>query len=147
MSTDTRMFRGWPAEALEFYERLEADNSKTYWTAHKDVYETVVLSPMKAILAELAPEFGDGKVFRLIRDVRFSTDKSPYKTHIGATIGASYRDGRVRRTIRCQVRCDRLCQPQLALVTAITCPAYLTPSVRSDGGDGTQRRLCPTSMR
>jgi hypothetical protein len=53
----------------------------------------------------------------------------------------------VRRTIRCQVRCDRLCQPQLALVTAITCPAYLTPSVRSDGGDGTQRRLCPTSMR
>ena len=33
------------------------------------------------------------------------------------------------------------------LVTAITCPAYLTPSVRSDGGDGTQRRLCPTSMR
>jgi uncharacterized protein (DUF2461 family) len=95
MSTDTKMFRGWPAEALEFYEDLEADNSKTYWTAHKDVYETVVLSPMKAILAELAPEFGDGKVFRPNRDVRFSTDKSPYKTHIGATIGASYRDGRL----------------------------------------------------
>ena len=53
----------------------------------------------------------------------------------------------VPRTIGCQVRYDRLCQPQLALVTAITCPAYLTPSVRSDGGDGTQRRLCPTSMR
>ncbi|MGO9191154.1 MAG: DUF2461 family protein [Streptosporangiaceae bacterium] len=49
---------------------------------------------MKAIPAELAPEFGDGKVFRPNRDVRFSTDKSPYKTHIGATIGASYRDGR-----------------------------------------------------
>ncbi len=84
------MFRGWPAEALEFYEGLEADNSKAYWTAHKDVYETVVLSPMKAILTELAPEFGDGKVFRPNRDVRFSTDKSPYKTHIGATLGASY---------------------------------------------------------
>jgi hypothetical protein len=49
---------------------------------------------LPAILAELAPEFGDGKVFRLIRDVRFSTDKSPYKTHIGSIIGASYRDGR-----------------------------------------------------
>ena len=85
------MFRGWPAEALEFYEGLEADNSKAYWTAHKDVYETVVLSPMKAIPAELPPEFGDGKVFRPNRDVRFSTDKSPYKTHIGA----SYRDGRL----------------------------------------------------
>ena len=90
MSTDTKMFRGWPAEALEFYEGLEADNSKAYWTAHKDVYETVVLSPMKAILAELAPEFGDGKVFRPNRDVRFSTDKSPYKTHIGATLGGGY---------------------------------------------------------
>lgn len=90
MSTDTKTFRGWPAEALEFYEGLEADNSKAYWTAHKDVYETVVLSPMKAILTELAPEFGDCKVFRPNRDVRFSTDKSPYKTHIGATIGGGY---------------------------------------------------------
>jgi uncharacterized protein (DUF2461 family) len=54
MSTKTKMFRNWPAEALEFYEGLEADNSNVYWTAHKDVYETVVLSPMKAILAELA---------------------------------------------------------------------------------------------
>ena len=90
MSTDTKMFRGGLAEALEFCEGLEADNSKAYRTAHKDVYETVVLSPMKAIPAELAPEFGDGKVFRPDRDVRFSTDKSPYKTHIGA----SYRDAR-----------------------------------------------------
>lgn len=95
MSTDRKMFRGWPAEALEFYEGLEADNSKAYWTAHKDVYETVVLSPMKAIPAALAPEFGDGKVLRPNRDVRFSTDKSPYKTHIGSIIGASYRDGRL----------------------------------------------------
>ena len=53
-----------------------------------------MLSPMKAIPAELAPEFGDGKVFRPNRDVRFSTDKSPYKTHIGATRGGGYRDGR-----------------------------------------------------
>jgi uncharacterized protein (DUF2461 family) len=70
------MFRGWPAEALEFYKGLEAGNSKAYWTARKDVYETVVLSAMKAVLAELAPEFGDGKVFRPNRDVRFSADKS-----------------------------------------------------------------------
>ena len=38
--------------------------------------EKVVRSAMKAILAELAPEFGDGKVFRPNRDVRFSADKS-----------------------------------------------------------------------
>jgi hypothetical protein len=30
-------FRGWPSEALEFYEGLEADNSKTYWEAHREV--------------------------------------------------------------------------------------------------------------
>jgi uncharacterized protein (DUF2461 family) len=95
MSTDTKMFRGWPAEALEFCEGLEADNSKAYWTAHKDVYETVVLSPMKAILAELAPEFefGDGKTSQSGRPLQYH--KSPYKRHIGATIGASYRDGRL----------------------------------------------------
>ena len=48
MSTKTKMFRGGPAEAQEFYEGLEADNSKTHWTTHKDVYEAVVLSPMNA---------------------------------------------------------------------------------------------------
>ena len=48
-------FRGWPTEALEFYEGLEADNSKTYWTAHKAVYEEKVYAPMVALLAELEP--------------------------------------------------------------------------------------------
>src|SRR6266536_3343547 len=33
-------FRGWPAEALEFYDGLEADNSKAYWTEHKSAYKT-----------------------------------------------------------------------------------------------------------
>lgn len=76
-------FRGWPSEALEFYEGLTADNSKTYWTAHKAVYEAQVLAPTEALLAELEPEFGAGKIFRPYRDVRFSPDKSPYKTHLG----------------------------------------------------------------
>jgi uncharacterized protein (TIGR02453 family) len=79
-------FRGWPTEALDFYEGLEADNSKTYWTAHKAVYEDKVLAPMRELLDELEPEFGAGKVFRPYRDVRFSADKSPYKTAIGATL-------------------------------------------------------------
>jgi uncharacterized protein (TIGR02453 family) len=77
-------FRGWPAEALDFYEGLEADNSKTYWTAHRTFYDENVRGPMDALLVELEPEFGPGKVFRPYRDVRFSADKSPYKTHLGA---------------------------------------------------------------
>lgn len=79
-------FRGWPAEAIEFYEGLTADNSRAYWSARKAVYEQAVYAPMVDLLAELAPEFGAGKIFRPYRDVRFSADKSPYKTHIGATL-------------------------------------------------------------
>jgi uncharacterized protein (TIGR02453 family) len=81
-------FRGWPSEALEFYEGLSADNSKTYWTDHKAVYETKVHAPAVELLAELEPEFGPGKIFRPYRDVRFSPDKSPYKTHLGAWLEA-----------------------------------------------------------
>src|SRR6059036_967531 len=83
-------FRGWPAEALEFFEGLEADNSKSYWQANKGVYETLVRGPMEELLAELAPEFGEGRIFRPYRDVRFSADKSPYKTHMGAMLGEGY---------------------------------------------------------
>jgi uncharacterized protein (TIGR02453 family) len=79
-------FRGWPVEAIEFYEGLLADNSKTYWQAHKSTYDADVHGPMTELLAEVAPEFGDGKIFRPYRDVRFSPDKTPYKTHIGALL-------------------------------------------------------------
>src|SRR6185436_10264821 len=77
-------FRGWPSEALEFYEGLTADNSKTYWTSRLSFYEESVRGPMQELLAALEPEFGPGKIFRPYRDVRFSSDKSPYKTHLGA---------------------------------------------------------------
>jgi uncharacterized protein (TIGR02453 family) len=83
-------FGGWPAEALDFYEGLEADNSKAYWTAHKAIYDEKVLGPMRELLEELAPEFGEPKIFRPYRDVRFSKDKSPYKTSISAVIGDGY---------------------------------------------------------
>jgi uncharacterized protein (TIGR02453 family) len=79
-------FRGWPAEAIEFYEGLEADNTRAYWQDHKKEYEELVKGPMVELLAELADEFGEGKIFRPFRDVRFSKDKAPYKTAIGATL-------------------------------------------------------------
>ncbi len=79
-------FKGWPEEALDFYEGLEADNSKTYWHQHNGVYEDAVRRPLEELLAELAPQFGEGKIFRPYRDVRFAADKAPYKTAIGATL-------------------------------------------------------------
>jgi uncharacterized protein (TIGR02453 family) len=84
-------FRGWPVEAVEFFDGLMADNSKVYWQDHKDIYEQSVRAPMEELLAELAPEFGTGKVFRPYRDVRFSKDKTPYKTAIAARLaGGGY---------------------------------------------------------
>ena len=83
-------FRGWPAEALEFFEGLEADNSKVYWQRNRDVYDRMVRAPMEELLNELAPEWGEGRVFRPYRDIRFSSDKSPYKTNIAAVIGDGY---------------------------------------------------------
>lgn len=82
-------FGGWPDEAIAFYEGLEADNSKTYWTSHKAVYTEHVLRPMEELAEALAGEFGETKIFRPYRDVRFSHDKTPYKTHIGAVIGGT----------------------------------------------------------
>ena len=83
-------FHGWPVEALEFFEGLEADNSKTYWQANKEVFETQVRAPMDALLEELAPDWGETRLFRPYRDVRFSSDKSPYKTQMGAMVGGAY---------------------------------------------------------
>jgi uncharacterized protein (TIGR02453 family) len=79
-------FRGFPKEAFAFYEGLEADNSKAYWTAHKPVFDACVMQPMQELLDELEPAFGVAKMFRPYRDVRFSKDKSPYKTRQYAVV-------------------------------------------------------------
>jgi uncharacterized protein (TIGR02453 family) len=83
-------FKGWPPSAGQFFVELEADNSKTYWLAHKDVYERDVKGPMEALLGELHEEFGDSRLFRPYRDTRFSADKTPYKTTVAASIGDGY---------------------------------------------------------
>jgi uncharacterized protein (TIGR02453 family) len=80
-------FRGWKAEALEFFEGLEIENTKPYWERNRDVYRDLVRAPMEELLTELEPDWGEGRIFRPYRDVRFSRDKSPYKTAIGATVG------------------------------------------------------------
>jgi uncharacterized protein (TIGR02453 family) len=79
-------FEGWPVEAIEFFERLEDDNTKTFWTEQKHVYDESVKAPMAALLADLESRCGEGKIFRPHRDVRFSKDKTPYKTNIAATM-------------------------------------------------------------
>lgn len=79
------MFKGFTAEALEFYEGLEADNSKPYWTDHKSVFDTHVKAAMASLLESMPTSYQPFHVFRPHRDVRFSKDRSPYKTVHGAT--------------------------------------------------------------
>jgi uncharacterized protein (TIGR02453 family) len=83
-------FTGFGDGAVEFFDGLLVDNSKAYWTDQREVYEAHVRGPMLALLADLEAEFGSGKVFRPYRDLRFSNDKTPYKTHCGATAGPYY---------------------------------------------------------
>ena len=86
--TDDPTFEGFPEAALDFYDDLEMDNTRSFWTAHKEVYDTAVKTPMLALTKALEAEFGPAKVFRPYRDVRFAKDKTPYKTHQGAFVAA-----------------------------------------------------------
>jgi uncharacterized protein (TIGR02453 family) len=83
-------FTGFGEHAIDFYDGLEVDNSKSYWEDNKHLYASDVRAPMEELLAELAPEFADDTsrvtVFRPYRDVRFARDKTPYKTHCGGVI-------------------------------------------------------------
>jgi uncharacterized protein (DUF2461 family) len=83
-------FAGIPVEALDFYEGLENDNTKTYWTANKEVYETCVRAPLVALCEALEPEFGPSYLFRPYNDLRFAKGRSPYKEQQGATVGDHY---------------------------------------------------------
>jgi uncharacterized protein (TIGR02453 family) len=77
-------FSGWPVEAVEFFEGLQADNTKTYWSANKARYEASVRGPMAELVDELSVEFGRGRIARPYRDMRFAAGKAPYKTEIYA---------------------------------------------------------------
>ena len=86
-----REFRGFGAGALRFLKGLARHNTRDWFERNRAVYETEVRDPMRALveemdvrLARVAPELvGDPRhsIFRIHRDVRFSADKTPYKTN------------------------------------------------------------------
>lgn len=83
----TTEFAGFPRAAFDFYEALGADNTRTWWQAHRREYEEHVRSPMASMLSELCPEFGQGHIFRPHRDARFNRGAGPIKDHQGAFVG------------------------------------------------------------
>ena len=83
-------FSGFPRDAIDFFKQLEKNNNREWFLAHKEVYERACQQPMKDLMAELEPRFGPSRVSRIYRDLRFSANRSPYKTHIAAGVGGRY---------------------------------------------------------
>ena len=87
-------FDGFSPETLRFLRQLKGNNNREWFLAHKDIYEQKVKAPMTELVLDLgqamkqvAPELVvDPKraIYRIYRDLRFSADKSPYKTHVAA---------------------------------------------------------------
>jgi uncharacterized protein (TIGR02453 family) len=88
----TEKFTGFSRETFRFFAGLEENNYKPWFEAHRPVYESEVLQPMKALAAALAPSFcaidpqmdlrPNRMISRIYRDIRFSPDKTPYKKHM-----------------------------------------------------------------
>lgn len=75
---------GFRTRATRFFADLEDDNSREFWLAHASVYEREVKQPMSELLESLPEEYQPFRMFRMNRDLRFTKDKSPYKTQQGA---------------------------------------------------------------
>ena len=82
-------FTGFPREATEFFRELALNNNRDWFQAHKDVYEQTCRDPLKALVTELDP-VGTPQISRINRDMRFSRDGKPYKTHIAAGVLGTY---------------------------------------------------------
>ena len=130
-------FAGIPLAALDFYEDLEADNSKAFWTEHKHVYDEQVKAPLQALAEALAKDFGAPKFFRPYRDVRFSKDKTPYKTHQGIWFGETstyVQVGGGRAVRRVRLLAHRICAGRAAAPRRRRRPAG------RGAGEGARRR-------
>jgi uncharacterized protein (TIGR02453 family) len=88
-------FEGFADTKCTFFHRLAKNQNKDWFTAHKAEYEDGWQHPMEALLAEARDkleaaykhlDLGEPKVMRIYRDVRFSKDKSPYKTNVGGGV-------------------------------------------------------------
>ena len=80
-------------DTLTFLRNLKRHNDRSWFQAHKDDYEAHVRAPMLAVIERLAQDFpsvapglvaSPKSLYRVYRDTRFSSDKTPYKTHVAA---------------------------------------------------------------
>jgi uncharacterized protein (TIGR02453 family) len=75
-------FNGFPREGFAWFDELEVNNNRDWFIAHRDTYDRAIRDPLEELLETFADEIGGRvKLFRQNRDIRFSRDKSPYKTN------------------------------------------------------------------
>ena len=86
----TDKFTGFPRSAFQFFEQLALNNNRDWFRAHQEAYERDCRDPMRLLVAELDPDPAKSKILRINRDVRFSRDKSPYRTYIAAGVRGAY---------------------------------------------------------
>jgi uncharacterized protein (TIGR02453 family) len=87
-------FDGFPEEGIKFFKQLKKNNKREWFQAHKEEYEAYVKLPMQSLISALRGEFArfapeielhpKRSMFRIYRDIRFSKNKAPYKTHVAA---------------------------------------------------------------
>ncbi len=92
---DADRFAGFTPQTLAFFRQLKRNNDRAWFNAHKDEYTRWVLEPARAFVIEMGRALSricpglvtdagpNGSIFRIYRDTRFSSDKTPYKTHLG----------------------------------------------------------------
>lgn len=86
-------FTGFSPQGLKFLRHLKKNNDRAWFAPRKELYERECLAPLRALTVDLARALRKAKIpidadpsrvgFRIYRDVRFSPDKSPYKTNLG----------------------------------------------------------------
>ena len=87
-------FDGFPKDGITFLKHLKKNNNRPWFQEHKSEYESFVKLPMQSLIAALRNEFArfapeielhpKRSIFRIYRDIRFSKNKAPYKTHVAA---------------------------------------------------------------
>lgn len=98
--TEVQAFEGFPKQAFQFFKDIGANNNREWFQEHKQDYIHHVQTPAVSFLVALGERLklispaitydtrtnGAGSLMRIYRDIRFSKDKSPYKTHIGMNL-------------------------------------------------------------
>jgi uncharacterized protein (TIGR02453 family) len=119
MTTDVAPFEGFPSQTFTFFRELEANNTKTWFEANRPDYQTYLLSPLIRLATALGPTMAaldpaletrpvSGKtISKIHRDIRFSADKSPFRTSMWLTYKRPRRDWMAAPAFFFEIAADR----------------------------------------